>query len=220
MRATVVAGLAGLALAAQVGCTPAPAFEDPQQANALRITSVTVTPPPPDRFYWNDREPLSANPFNGQCNEDFMPSQSRVTDKATACTPLVLPPDAKAGLRAELAALLEADLERMAAAQFGGSRDAELTVTLEEMRTSAAIDTLMAGSGHYLTGTIALTDAATGERLAGTEEPVTAVTGPGVGGIVGAAIEASDDTDPVPVLSRNFATGTCEWLRGTPGSCS
>ncbi len=192
------------------------AFEG--EAPSLRFSSIEVSGPPADDFFWNERQDAVFGPKDcdaPQIGQGTLSESDLAGLKEECITRNSELAKETVGLRAEYIKILEKDLQNVFAPRFQGTTDAKLLVDLKVMRTVSAANAIIAGEPKIIHGDVKVIEIASGKTLAMNEDIIATV---GTGGFIGAAISSTGKDDALK-LSDAFAKQTCAWLKGERGAC-
>jgi hypothetical protein len=191
LRRAVFASIA-LALAGCVTATNSLSVDD---VATFRLAGVDVRFAPDTNIWWGDGE------------RAFAASKGR---PATESDVLAKTPEGQAYLRNTIATKTKAAMERNLAPALTGSRPVRVEVTVKSVVIASAIQRVIVGGHHNMTGDVTLVDAKTGATLL----PYAAQSKPtGAGqGLLGTALDAALMGEAIDRVIDNYADQYGNWL--------
>ena len=192
LRNLFVCGLAALALA---GCVTAKNTLSTDDIASLRFAGAEVRFAPDAVIQWGDGERAYAA-SKGQ--------------PATESDNLARTPEGQAYLRNTIATKLKAAMEGKLAASLRGARPVRAIVTVKSLVVTSAVQRVILGGHHGMTGDVTLADAKTGAAVLSYDGQHTLTMGGQ--GLGGALLDAALLPDAVDRVVDNYASTYNTWL--------
>lgn len=192
LRRIIVLGLVALALA---GCVTATNTLSVDDVATMKFAGVDVRFSPAVRIWWGDGERAYAA-SKGQ--------------PATESDNLAKTPEGQAYLRNTIATKVKAAMEHHLAGGMTGARPVRVVVTVTSVQIASAIQRILIGGHHHMTGDVTLTDAKTGATLLSyAAQGTMSLAGQGIGGTL---IDAALMGEPIDRVVNNYAETYSGWL--------
>jgi hypothetical protein len=178
-----------------VGCVTVSNSLSPEQVASFRVNEIRVGVAPGAQIWWGDGERAYAR------------SKGQPETEADA---LAKTPEGQAYLRTAVSTKIKASLQNKLGAALRGSRPVRVEVNIKEVWVASAIQRVLVGGHHKMTGDINLVDPATGAVLSTfPAQSSVSMAGQGIGGVL---LDQALLGEPMDRIVDDYTSQYKDWL--------